>query len=124
MSALHPVCRSESGQNPHNRYLTIQALHESYKEIETDYTKCIVSQFPHMEEADVCDLLYGIGLSSVPTWLHKPQELSNGERARFEIVKQIANTEEGGVVYIDEYTSVIRSWISVCVITIPTVREA
>ena len=79
-----------------------------YKEIETDYTKCIVSQFPHMEEADVCDLLYGIGLSSVPTWLHKPQELSNGERARFEIVKQIANTEEGGVVYIDEYTSVVN----------------
>jgi ABC-type ATPase with predicted acetyltransferase domain len=48
-----------------------------------------------------------MGLSSVPTWLRKPQELSNGERARLDIAKAIYDAN-GGVVVLDEYTSVVN----------------
>jgi ABC-type ATPase with predicted acetyltransferase domain len=48
-----------------------------------------------------------MGLASVPTWLRKPQELSNGERARLDIAKAIYDAN-GGVVLLDEYTSVVN----------------
>jgi ABC-type ATPase with predicted acetyltransferase domain len=48
-----------------------------------------------------------VGLSSVPNWLRKPNELSNGERARLDIAKAIYDAK-GGVVILDEYTSVVN----------------
>ena len=72
-----------------------------------DYNKAVISQFEGYSEEDVCDLLGGVGLSSVPNWLRKPNELSNGERARLDIAKAIYDAK-GGVVVLDEYTSVVN----------------
>lgn len=72
-----------------------------------DYNKAVISQFPKLSEEDACDLLCGIGLSSVPTWLRKPNELSNGERARLDIAKAIYEFD-GGTIVLDEYTSVVN----------------
>ena len=72
-----------------------------------DYDKPICSQFPHLAEQEVCDLLSSMGLAAVPLWLHKPNELSNGERARLDLCWLIANAKEGELLLIDEFTSVI-----------------
>ena len=73
-----------------------------------DYSKIIISQFPHMSEHDVCELLSSVGLSSVPVWLHKPNELSNGERARLDLCWILANAKENEIILYDEFSSVIN----------------
>jgi ABC-type lipoprotein export system ATPase subunit len=75
--------------------------------IKYDYNKAVISQFEGYSEEDACDLLNGVGLSSVPNWLRKPNELSNGERARLDIAKSIYDAK-GGVVILDEFTSVVN----------------
>lgn len=76
--------------------------------LEYDYTKAVVSQFPNLDEEEVCDLLCGVGLSSVPTWLRKPQELSNGERARLDLCMSLYRSREAGIALIDEFSSVVN----------------
>ena len=76
--------------------------------LEYDYTKAVVSQFPNLDEEEVCDLLCGVGLSSVPTWLRKPQELSNGERARLDLCMSLYRAREAGIALIDEFSSVVN----------------
>ena len=78
------------------------------KKPQYDYSKCIISQFPHMSEHDVCNLLSSVGLSSVPVWLHKPNELSNGEQARLDLCWVLANSKKGETILIDEYSSVVN----------------
>lgn len=78
------------------------------KPIEYDYNKAVISQFEDYTEEEACDLLCGVGLSSVPTWLRKPQELSNGERARLDLCKAIYDARNGDVIYVDEFTSVVN----------------
>jgi ABC-type lipoprotein export system ATPase subunit len=73
-----------------------------------DYSKSIISQFPHMSEHDVCELLSSVGLSSVPVWLHKPNELSNGERARLDLCWILANAKKNEIILYDEFSSVIN----------------
>ena len=73
-----------------------------------DYSKSIISQFPHMSEHDVCELLSSVGLSSVPVWLHKPNELSNGESARLDLCWILANAKENEIILYDEFSSVIN----------------
>ena len=75
---------------------------------EYDYNKAVISQFDGYTEEEVCDLLGGVGLSSVPTWLRKPQELSNGERARLDLCKAIYDAGKGQIIYVDEFTSVVN----------------
>ena len=55
-------------------------------------------------------MLCGVGLSSVPTWLRRPSQLSNGERARLDICKAIYDAKVNGneFVVIDEFTSVVN----------------
>lgn len=72
-----------------------------------DYNKPIISQFPHLSEEEVCDLLSSVGLSSVPTWLNKPNELSNGEKSRLDICWILAYSKND-IIYFDEYTSVVN----------------
>lgn len=74
--------------------------------IDYDYSKASISQFPLLTEEEACDLLSSMGLSSVPSWLRKPNELSTGERARLDIAKALY--EGGDFVLIDEFTSVIN----------------
>lgn len=76
--------------------------------LEYDYTKAVISQFPKLTEEDACDLLCGVGLSSVPTWLRKPQELSNGERARLDLCMSLYCARESGIALIDEFSSVVN----------------
>ena len=76
--------------------------------IKYDFTKAVISQFQELSEKDACDLLQSVGLSSVPTWLRKPQELSNGERARLDLCKAIYDARNGDVIYVDEFTSVVN----------------
>lgn len=71
-----------------------------------DENKPIISQFPNLTPKEVCDLFCSVGLSSVPTWLRKPHELSNGERARLDLCASIANND--GIILIDEFTSVVN----------------
>ena len=61
-----------------------------------------------MSEHDVCELLSSVGLSSVPVWLHKPNELSNGERARLDLCWILANAKENEIILYDEFSSVIN----------------
>ena len=72
-----------------------------------DMNKSIISQFPNLSEEEVCDLLSSVGLSSVPVWLHKPNELSNGERARLDICWLLANSKDK-TIFCDEFTSVVN----------------
>lgn len=76
--------------------------------LEYDYTKAVISQFPKLTEEEACDLLCGVGLSSVPTWLRKPQELSNGERARLDLCMSLYCARESGIALIDEFSSVVN----------------
>ena len=73
-----------------------------------DYNKAIISQFPNLTENEVTELFCAVGLSSVPIWLHKPNELSNGEMARFELAWIIANSKNNEIILYDEFTSVVN----------------
>ena len=95
------------GKSGSGKSTILREIYGDVKPIEYDHTKCVISQFPRLKEEEVCDLLQSIGLSSVPTWLRKPQELSNGERARLDIAKAIYDAN-GGVIVLDEYTSVVN----------------
>lgn len=53
-------------------------------------------------------IVFGIGLSSIPTLLRKPNELSNGEKDRFDLAWKIGNVQDGSVIYVDEFTSVVN----------------
>jgi len=95
------------GKSGSGKSTILREIYGDVKPIEYDYNRCVISQFPRYTEEEVCDLLQSIGLSSVPTWLRKPQELSNGERARLDIAKAIYDAN-GDIVVLDEYTSVVN----------------
>lgn len=95
------------GKSGSGKSTILREIYGDVKPIEYDYSRCVISQFPRLTEEETCDLLCSIGLSSVPTWLRKPQELSNGERARLDIAKAIYDAN-GGTVILDEYTSVVN----------------
>lgn len=50
-------------------------------------------------------LLFDVGLASVPVWKNKFNQLSNGEKLRFEIAYKICSKDP--VVYVDEFTSML-----------------
>lgn len=73
-----------------------------------DNDKCVISQFPMLSPKDACELLCGVGLASVPTWLKKPFELSNGERARLDLAYVLSRNDGETPILIDEFTSVVN----------------
>lgn len=77
------------------------------EQVSYDFSKSIISQFPSYSPSDVCEVFYAIGLSSVPLWLHKPNELSNGERARLDIAWQLLENHNEYIL-LDEFTSVVN----------------
>ena len=54
---------------------------------------------------ETCMLLFDVGLSSVPIWKNKYQDLSNGEKLRFEIAFKLVGSDV--VVFVDEFTSML-----------------
>ena len=95
------------GKSGSGKSTILREIYGDVKPIKYDHDKCVISQFPRLSEEEACDLLSSMGLASVPTWLRKPQELSNGERARLDIAKAIYDAN-GGIVVLDEYTSVVN----------------
>lgn len=95
------------GNSGSGKSTLLKSLGEPKKPI-YDYSKSIISQFPNMSEHDVCELLSSVGLSSVPIWLHKPNELSNGERARLDLCWVLANSNDNELILYDEFTSVVN----------------
>ena len=95
------------GKSGSGKSTILREIYGDVKPITYDYNKAVISQFSRLSEEEACDLLCSIGLSSVPSWLRKPNELSNGERARLDIAKAIYDAD-GGVVVLDEYTSVVN----------------
>lgn len=72
-----------------------------------DNEKCVCSQFPHLSVEDAVGVLQAVGLNSIPMYLNKPYQLSNGQLARLEIAWQLANYDGKGIL-IDEFTSVVN----------------
>jgi ABC-type lipoprotein export system ATPase subunit len=95
------------GKSGSGKSTILREMYGDVKAIKYDYNKAVISQFPKLSEEESCDLLCSIGLSSVPSWLRKPNELSNGERARLDIAKAIYDAD-GGIILVDEYTSVVN----------------
>jgi ABC-type lipoprotein export system ATPase subunit/predicted acetyltransferase len=72
-----------------------------------DYKKPLISNFDWLEPEEATLLLTSMGLSSVPTWLRPFHLLSNGEKYRAELAYKVGKSQEGEIVLIDEYTSVV-----------------
>jgi len=74
-----------------------------------DNDRAVISQFQGLDEKEACNLLQSVGLSSVPTWLRKPRELSNGEKARLDICKALYEAmRTHSIAIIDEFTSTVN----------------
>lgn len=56
-------------------------------------------------EEETSKLLFDVGLSSVPMWMNTINQISNGEKLRFELAYKLASDEE--LFYIDEFTSMV-----------------
>lgn len=97
------------GNSGSGKSTILSRLGELTKQEDIKYLDCsVISQFPMLPKEEVCELLHGVGLSSIPTWLKKPHELSNGERARLNLAWLIANTPMDKPILIDEFTSVVN----------------
>jgi ABC-type ATPase with predicted acetyltransferase domain len=77
------------------------------KAIEFDKDKALISNFDWLEPEQASRVLTSIGLSSVPTWLRPFHLLSNGEQYRATLAYTIAKANDGDIILIDEYTSVV-----------------
>jgi len=77
------------------------------KEIEFDKDKALISNFDWLAPEQASRVLTSIGLSSVPTWLRPFHLLSNGEQYRASLAYTIAKANDGDIILIDEYTSVV-----------------
>ena len=87
---------------------TLLKLFGEPKKIVYDLNKACISQFENVSEEDAANTFFGVGLSSVPTWLRRPNQLSNGEKARLDLAYNIINTPKDELIIIDEFTSVVN----------------
>lgn len=72
-----------------------------------DNTKPLISNFDNMSPQDATLLLSQMGLACVPTWIRPYNVLSNGEQYRAQLAKLVADEQDGEIIFIDEYTSVV-----------------
>ena len=72
-----------------------------------DANKPLISNFNWLTPKEATFLLTSMGLSSVPTWLRPFHLLSNGEQYRAEVAYKVSKAQDGDVILIDEYTSVV-----------------
>lgn len=78
------------------------------KNVVYDDLKCVISQFDELDENEASELLHGVGISSIPTWLKRPYQLSNGEMARLNLAMTIYKSKNEKYILIDEFTSVVN----------------
>lgn len=86
---------------------TIMSRLGRIKDVSFDNSKPIISNFGDAEPCDVVELFCAVGLCSVPAWLKPYNVLSNGEKYRAYIAKLIHDSEDGDIILVDEYTSVV-----------------
>lgn len=87
----------------------LRQLNPTFEHVTHDFgDKCVISCFENLTPEQATNVCFGIGLSSVPSLLRRPHQLSNGERARFDIAYEIGHAKPGETIYIDEYTSVVN----------------
>lgn len=68
----------------------------------------VVDGFPaSMGIHDVTGVLGAVGFSSPPSWLRPYATLSTGEQFRVDVARVLAETGEGDVAVVDEFTSVV-----------------
>lgn len=72
-----------------------------------DNTKSVISNIDENNPERAAKILSGVGLSSIPTWIRKHCELSNGEQYRANMAYIISHANQGDILVIDEYTSVV-----------------
>lgn len=77
------------------------------KDVEFDNSKPLISNFAPMTPQEASSILCAMGLASVPTWIRPYSSLSNGEKYRAEVAKRISSEMGGGIILVDEYTSVV-----------------
>ena len=77
------------------------------KIVNFDFEKPLISNFDWLEPKDAALVLTSMGLSSIPTWLRPFHTLSNGEQYRATLAYLVASANDGEVILIDEYTSVV-----------------
>ncbi|BAV39160.1 ABC transporter ATP-binding [Tenacibaculum phage pT24] len=77
------------------------------KDVNFDENKPLIQNFDFIEPREACKLLSSMGLSSVPSWLRPYKTLSNGEQYRAKLAYLVANSNEGEIILVDEYTSVV-----------------
>lgn len=73
-----------------------------------DNEKPIISQFKGIDVEKICNLFESVGLSSIPVWLHTPNQLSAGEFSRFELAYNILKTPKDSFIIVDEFTSLVN----------------
>lgn len=71
-----------------------------------------LSIFEHLHENigdfdETSQLLFDVGLASVPVWKNTYAQLSNGEKLRFEIAYKLSTKGENNVIFVDEFTSML-----------------
>lgn len=86
---------------------TILKQFGSIQDCRFDPSKALISNFDFLEPNEATKVLTSVGLSSVPTWLRPFQVLSNGEQYRAKLAYIIAKANDGDVILIDEFTSVV-----------------
>lgn len=72
-----------------------------------DNSKPLISNFDNMSPQEATLLLSQMGLACVPTWIRPYNVLSNGEQYRAQLAKLVADEQNGEIIFIDEYTSVV-----------------
>ena len=72
-----------------------------------DNEKPLISNFDNMSPQEATLLLSQMGLACVPTWIRPYNVLSNGEQYRAQLAKLVADEQDGEIIFIDEYTSVV-----------------
>lgn len=73
-----------------------------------DNSKPLVSQFEDYTPEEICSLFESVGLSSIPVWLRTPNQLSVGEKARFDLCWYLINAPKDNPIVIDEFTSTVN----------------
>lgn len=78
------------------------------KDVQFDNSKPLISNFNWLTPKEATFLLTSMGLSSVPTWLRPFGLLSNGEQYRAKLAYLISKANDGEIILIDEFTSVVN----------------
>lgn len=94
------------GSSGSGKSTALSVMNPDKLEVVLDNSLGIIQQFQDKSPEEVVEVFNAVGLSSVPTWITPPNKLSTGERFRFDIAYSILRTD--GVIYIDEFTSVVN----------------